>query len=45
MGSHSLIVNAIGNTIARACDGGIYLHAGPEIAVVATKTLVSISGA
>jgi len=35
------IVNAVGSSIARACDGGIYLHAGPEIAVVATKTFVS----
>ncbi len=35
------IVNVVGSSIARACDGGIYLHAGPEIAVVATKTFVS----
>ena len=35
------IVNAVGSSIARACDGGIYLHAGPEITVVATKTFVS----
>jgi glucosamine--fructose-6-phosphate aminotransferase (isomerizing) len=35
------IVNVVGSSIARACDGGIYLHAGPEIAVVSTKTLVS----
>lgn len=32
------IVNVVGSTIARACGRGIYLHAGPEIAVVATKT-------
>jgi glucosamine--fructose-6-phosphate aminotransferase (isomerizing) len=32
------IVNAVGSTIARECGRGIYLHAGPEIAVVATKT-------
>jgi glutamine---fructose-6-phosphate transaminase (isomerizing) len=32
------IVNAVGSTIARACGRGIYLHAGPEIAVVSTKT-------
>jgi len=32
------IVNAVGSTIARACGRGIYLHAGPEISVVATKT-------
>ena len=35
------IVNVVGSSIARACDGGIYLHAGPEIAVVSTKTFVS----
>ena len=34
------IVNAVGSTIARACGRGIYLHAGPEIAVVSTKTFV-----
>jgi len=32
------IVNAVGSAIARACGRGIYLHAGPEIAVVSTKT-------
>ena len=32
------IVNVVGSTIARECGRGIYLHAGPEIAVVATKT-------
>lgn len=35
------IVNVVGSSIARACDGGIYLHAGPEIAVVSTKTFIS----
>ncbi len=35
------IVNVVGSSLARACDGGIYLHAGPEIAVVSTKTFVS----
>jgi glucosamine--fructose-6-phosphate aminotransferase (isomerizing) len=40
-GGHVLgVVNAVGSTIARACGRGIYLHAGPEIAVVATKTFV-----
>jgi glucosamine--fructose-6-phosphate aminotransferase (isomerizing) len=34
------IVNAVGSTIARSCGRGIYLHAGPEIAVVSTKTFV-----
>ncbi len=31
------IVNAVGSTIAREVDGGIYLHAGPEIGVASTK--------
>jgi glucosamine--fructose-6-phosphate aminotransferase (isomerizing) len=34
------VINAVGSTIARACGRGIYLHAGPEIAVVSTKTFV-----
>lgn len=38
-GGRSLgIVNVVGSTIARACGRGIYLHAGPEISVVSTKT-------
>ncbi len=32
------IVNAVGSAVARECGRGIYLHAGPEIAVVSTKT-------
>jgi glucosamine--fructose-6-phosphate aminotransferase (isomerizing) len=35
------IVNVVGSSIARACGRGIYLHAGPEIAVVSTKTFTS----
>jgi glucosamine--fructose-6-phosphate aminotransferase (isomerizing) len=31
------IVNVVGSSIARACDGGIYIHAGPEISVASTK--------
>jgi glutamine---fructose-6-phosphate transaminase (isomerizing) len=31
------IVNAVGSTIARDTDFGIYLHAGPEIGVASTK--------
>ena len=31
------IVNVVGSTIARECDGGIYMHAGPEISVASTK--------
>jgi glucosamine--fructose-6-phosphate aminotransferase (isomerizing) len=32
------VVNVVGSTIARECGRGIYIHAGPEIAVVSTKT-------
>jgi glucosamine--fructose-6-phosphate aminotransferase (isomerizing) len=35
------ICNVVGSTIAREADGGIYLHAGPEIAVASTKAFVS----
>lgn len=31
------IVNAVGSTIAREADGGVYLHAGPEVGVASTK--------
>src|ERR1700675_3048483 len=31
------IVNVVGSTIAREVDGGIYIHAGPEIGVASTK--------
>ncbi len=30
-------VNAVGSTIARETDAGVYLHAGPEIGVASTK--------
>src|SRR5271165_2903675 len=32
------IVNVVGSALARECDGGIYLHAGPEVSVTSTKT-------
>jgi len=32
------IVNVVGSTIARECGRGLYLHAGPEVSVVSTKT-------
>jgi glucosamine--fructose-6-phosphate aminotransferase (isomerizing) len=35
------VVNVVGSTIAREADGGIYMHAGPEIAVASTKAFVS----
>jgi glucosamine--fructose-6-phosphate aminotransferase (isomerizing) len=31
------LVNTVGSSIARETDGGIYLHAGPEIGVASTK--------
>ena len=31
------ICNVVGSTIARAADGGVYLHAGAEIGVASTK--------
>jgi glutamine---fructose-6-phosphate transaminase (isomerizing) len=31
------LVNVVGSTIARETEGGIYLHAGPEIGVASTK--------
>jgi glucosamine--fructose-6-phosphate aminotransferase (isomerizing) len=31
------VVNVVGSTIARETDGGVYLHAGPEIGVASTK--------
>jgi glutamine---fructose-6-phosphate transaminase (isomerizing) len=35
------IINVVGSTIARQVDGGIYLHAGPEMSVAATKSFTS----
>ena len=35
------IVNVVGSSIARESDGGIYMHAGPEIGVASTKAFVS----
>lgn len=35
------IVNAVGSTIARETDAGVYNHAGPEIGVASTKVFVS----
>ena len=36
------LVNVVGSAIARECDGGIYLHAGPEVAVASTKALTTM---
>jgi glucosamine--fructose-6-phosphate aminotransferase (isomerizing) len=35
------IVNAVGSTIARETEAGIYIHAGPEIGVASTKAFTS----
>ena len=35
------IVNVVGSSIAREVDGGIYLHAGPEVGVASTKAFTS----
>ncbi|MEW1789782.1 glutamine--fructose-6-phosphate transaminase (isomerizing) [Streptomyces albidoflavus] len=31
------VVNVVGSAIAREADGGLYVHAGPEVCVVSTK--------
>ncbi len=36
------IVNVVGSTIAREVDGGIYMHAGPEVSVASTKAYTSM---
>jgi glucosamine--fructose-6-phosphate aminotransferase (isomerizing) len=36
------ICNVVGSTVAREADGGIYMHAGPEIGVASTKAFVSM---
>ena len=35
------ICNAVGSSIAREADGGVYLHAGAEIGVASTKAFTS----
>jgi glucosamine--fructose-6-phosphate aminotransferase (isomerizing) len=35
------IVNVVGSTIARESNGGVYVHAGPEIGVASTKAFTS----
>ena len=36
------ICNVVGSTVAREADGGIYMHAGPEIGVASTKAFTSM---
>lgn len=41
-GVHTLgLINVVGSTIARTVNGGIYLHAGPEISVASTKAFTN----
>ncbi|MBU1028819.1 isomerizing glutamine--fructose-6-phosphate transaminase, partial [Patescibacteria group bacterium] len=35
------VVNAVGSSIARETDAGVFVHAGPEIAVASTKAFVA----
>ncbi len=35
------ICNVVGSSIARATDGGVYTHAGPEIGVASTKAFTA----
>jgi glucosamine--fructose-6-phosphate aminotransferase (isomerizing) len=35
------ICNVVGSSIAQAADGGVYLHAGPEIGVASTKAFTA----
>jgi glucosamine--fructose-6-phosphate aminotransferase (isomerizing) len=39
------VINAVGSTIAREVDGGVYVHAGPEISVASTKAFTSQASA
>jgi glucosamine--fructose-6-phosphate aminotransferase (isomerizing) len=36
------VVNSVGSTIAREVDGGIYMHAGPEVSVASTKAYTAM---
>ncbi len=35
------LCNVVGSTIAREADGGVYLHAGPEVGVASTKAFTA----
>jgi glucosamine--fructose-6-phosphate aminotransferase (isomerizing) len=36
------VVNVVGSAIARECEGGMYLHAGPEVSVASTKVVTNM---
>ncbi len=38
-------VNVVGSSVAREVDGGVYIHAGPEISVASTKAFTALVGA
>ncbi|HUC20536.1 MAG TPA: glutamine--fructose-6-phosphate transaminase (isomerizing), partial [Candidatus Polarisedimenticolaceae bacterium] len=35
------LINVVGSSLARGVDGGVYLHAGPEISVASTKAFTA----
>jgi glucosamine--fructose-6-phosphate aminotransferase (isomerizing) len=37
------VVNVVGSALARACGNGIFLHAGPEVAVASTKAVTNMA--
>ncbi|HEY3734935.1 MAG TPA: glutamine--fructose-6-phosphate transaminase (isomerizing) [Streptosporangiaceae bacterium] len=37
------VVNAVGSAIARSCGNGVFLHAGPEVAVASTKAVTNMA--
>jgi glucosamine--fructose-6-phosphate aminotransferase (isomerizing) len=37
------VVNVVGSAISRACGNGVFLHAGPEVAVASTKAVTNMA--
>lgn len=37
------VVNVVGSAIARGCGNGVFLHAGPEVAVASTKAVTNMA--
>lgn len=35
------IINTVGSSLARLCNGGVYIHAGPEISVASSKAFTN----
>ncbi|MEU5694515.1 glutamine--fructose-6-phosphate transaminase (isomerizing) [Actinosynnema sp. NPDC020468] len=43
-GGHVIgVVNAVSSSIARECGSGVFLHAGPEVSVAATKSFTTMA--